>query len=68
MWKVMQQRDRHGGLRYVVREMDTGKEHGAHDCERWAQAVAAWLNEKEEAKACGSDGRAQGNAKRAASR
>lgn len=46
MWKVIQERDARG-IRYCVENQETGEVHGTHDCLKWAQRVADWLNEKE---------------------
>lgn len=47
MWKVIQERDA-SGIRYCVENQETGEVHGTHDCLKWAQRVADWLNEKED--------------------
>lgn len=47
MWEVIQEHDDHG-TRYCVENQETGEVHGTHDCQRWAQRVADWLNGKEE--------------------
>ena len=44
MWQVIQ--DKRG--RYYVCNPETGQQHGTHDCERWAMAVADMLNAREE--------------------
>lgn len=47
MWEVIQEHDDHG-TRYCVENQETGEVHGTHDCLKWAQRVADWLNGKEE--------------------
>lgn len=47
MWEVIQERTMRGP-RYVVENQDTGEVHGTHDCQRWAEAVAQYLNERDE--------------------
>lgn len=47
MWEVIQEKTSRGP-RYVVENQETGEVHGTHDCQRWAQRVADWLNGKEE--------------------
>lgn len=46
MWEVIQEHDDHG-TRYCVENQETGEVHGTHDCLKWAQRVADWLNGKE---------------------
>lgn len=48
MWEVIVERDYRGNLRYCVENSETGDVHGTHDCRRWAEAIAAYLNEQEE--------------------
>lgn len=46
MWEVVQERDKYG-THYCVENQDTGETHGTHDCQKWAQAVADYLNKRD---------------------
>ena len=48
MWEVVTSYNNRGIPEYIVEDQETGQVHGTHDCQRWAEAVAQMLNEREE--------------------
>ena len=48
MWEVTQGYNERGVMSYFVENHETGEVYGSHDCQKWAEAVASYLNEREE--------------------